>query len=262
MKKESDFDFDDHNEFTIDSLRKNLTSLRRDLRDITDRNKAILFIDSLTDSDFILMFSEWIYRRKTMDIVSQTGFIFEILGQRHIKTIEKNSELGELVRQTVMFLNQSKNNNRMWNSERSNPDDVGILETKDVIYINRVYESKISLHALHRSKGQRIQSMITIGMVVNALNGSDHKIKSKAGWKVLTESMEYLFDHCGFPIEMSPDCEYCYILPHDQIYRQSRYEPRQFEVINIPLDTTEIDRFRVLTVNYFLNSSGNSQFKI
>jgi len=144
----------------------------------------------------------------------------------------------------------------MWDEERSNPDDIGILETQDTIFINKVYESKISLHALQRSKTQRNESMITIINLVNALNGSHNRIKSEAGRRIITESMENLFEHCDLPIEMSPHCEYCYILPLDQKYVQNPREPKLFETLNVPLSTAQIEYFRGMTIGFFESCYG------
>lgn len=242
--------------FSVDCLKQTLPYLRADLSQIGTSYEVQSFIASLTDNDFIDIYAEWLFRKKNKDTIMQTGFIFEILSRRFVKSVEKTSEMGELVRQSIMFLNLSQNNQRMWNAERSTPDDVGILETEDTIFVNKVYESKITLKAMNRSTAQRAESMITINFLINALNGSDNKIKSKAGWKVLVQAMENLFDRCDLPVEMAPNCEYCYILPSDQKFVQSPYEPVQFQTMNIPLTISHIEQIRALTIGSFSKNFG------
>ncbi len=242
--------------FSVDALKQKLPSLRAELMEISTNSYIQSFIASLTDNDFLLMYSEWFFRKKTQDEIMQNGFIFEILSQRYVKSVEQTSEIGEFVRESIMFLNQSQNNHKMWNAERSNPDDIGILETEDTIFVNRVYESKMSLKAMRRSTSQRAESMITVRFIVNALNGSDNKIKTRAGWKVLVQSMENIFGRCDLPIELSTDCAYCYILPADQKYIQSPYEPIEFQTLNIPLSTSHIERLRSLTIGCFGKNFG------
>ncbi len=242
--------------FSVDSLKQKLPSLRADLLETCPNQYTRSFVASLTESDFLYMYSEWYFRKKTQDPIMQTGFLFEILSQRYVKSIERTSDLGEFVREAIMFLNQSQNNQKMWNAERSSPDDVGILETDDMILISKVYESKISIKAMQRSTSQRAESMITVRFIVNSLNGTDSKVKTRAGWKVLAQAIENLFGHCELPVMMAPDCEYCYILPSDQIYTQSPYEPVKFQTINIPLSTPHIEKLRVLTFGCFAKSFG------
>lgn len=208
------------------------------------------FINSLTDSDIINVYAEWLLKNKSTDRSTQNGFIFEILSRRFVQDIEPSTNLLQSIKEVFVFLGDGQNQRLIWNEERSTPDDIVLSPTKHSIQISKIIECKVSTHALTRSLHQKESTKSTVRSLINVLNGNYYEVKSDKGKKIITGARERLRRLCPLPLALSPNYKYVYVLPSDQHYLSQNPRDTNLEVINLPLNTTEIDLFRQSIFTY------------
>lgn len=241
--------------FSLERFRSSLPALREEFSGIDADNSANRFISTITDEDLLEIYTDWLYRKKIKDRVEQNGFVFEILCRRYIESLENPSRQSNMIKELIMFLNQTANNLALWGEEKSTPDDLGIRVSGDRISIYRIYEAKISVHCLQRSYHQRERTWITIQRLVSALNGVDVEVKTASGAQILATTLDELDIRTSLPVELSRDCRYVYLLPADQIYI-NKLGHDHFDTLNIPLGTGQVERFREIVIGFFGRNFG------
>ena len=201
-------------------------------------------LNSLTDSDLINIYAEWVSKNKPADRSTQNGFILEILSRQFIEGRGPNEKTLQSIKEILIFLVDGENQRQIWNEEKSIPDDLALSLTSHTLDIDKIIECKISSHAVKSSFHQKESTKNTIKSLVSILNGNYQEVKSDKGKKIITQAREKIRRVCPLPVNLSPNYKYVYVLPSDQHYISQNPKDANLVVFNLPFSTADIDVFR------------------
>lgn len=223
--------------FTIDTFIEELPELRSRIKALQINDPKGL-IRSLTDEDYLKLYSEWLYRRA--DVRDVQGYLVEVMAERFLNPNEKKSDAENIFTDTFFYLTQYQNQVKLWGSNyKSFPDDLIIKQIGPKIEIQNLIEAK-SKRGFSRH-GQRGSSIQGISSLINALNGEYGEIKTEEGKMILDEARDFLKSSGINWVYLSPKYKFVYMLPIDQHYSPTT---ERTEVVRIP-----VSRFAVGAVS-------------
>ncbi|KKT30908.1 MAG: hypothetical protein UW16_C0003G0001, partial [Microgenomates group bacterium GW2011_GWC1_44_10] len=233
--------------FSVESFNSQIPIIKQKLNEVTFGKDTWQLLGSLTDSDYLKIYSEWSLLRRKADIDTQNGFIFETLSRRYIRNQEIPSKLNDELRDLFLFIFQDINSRVLWGASLSNPDDIG-LKISDTIEITKIFECKISKANIGtpRTKGQQSKTITAINLLVKLFNNESSVWEP--GRDFAHKAIVRLRELSNLPVSLSPQFKYVYILPGNEEYYP---ENSRIQVVNLPISKDELTKVREVIIGYF-----------